>query len=810
MIQCGFLVWTGLCLVGASLSLFAQSPASASVAPSPQDLQSAVNKYCVACHNQTARTGGLSLEKLDLTQPGDHADTWEKVIRKVRVGMMPPQGLPRPDQATQHALVSYLQTNLDKYASAKPNPGRPLLHRLNRTEYANAIRDLLSLDVDPETLLPPDDSAYGFDNIADALGASPVLLDRYLSAAEKVSALAVGDPQIGATTETYRVRQDASQDVHIEGLPLGTVGGILVEPTLPLDGEYVLKVNLLRTNLGVMRGLEYPHTLEISIDGKQVRSASFGGESDFKVSLQSMTAAGDAVDARFTVRMPLTAGPHKIGVAFIQEDAPESSLRLQPFIRASSTYDPSGYPHVDIVTLAGPFNPTGPGNTPSRAKIFVCRPTTNAQEEECARRILTALARRAYRGQNSSNDLDRLMEFYRSGRRSGNFDSGIQTALARMLASPKFLIRVERDPANAAPGSTYRLSDFELASRLSFFLWSTIPDDQLLDLAAKGSLKDPAVLERQVRRMMADPKAQALIENFAGQWLYLRNLRRMVPNSMDFPDFDDNLRTSFERETQLFFDSIIREDRNVLDLMTAKYTFVNERLAKHYGIPNVYGSNFRRIELTDEARWGLLGKGSVLMVSSHTDRTSPVVRGKWVLENLLGTPAPPMPANVPPLSESNSKGGHVLTMRERMEEHRANPVCASCHKIMDPIGFSMENFDAIGAWRMREGGTKGSPIDASGQLMDGTKVNGVVELRRALMREPEIFVQTVTEKLMTYGLGRGVAAPDMPMVRAIVRDSARDDYRFSALVLRIIRSPQFQMRITAPSSEGDPVRTASR
>jgi len=409
-------------------------------------------------------------------------------------------------------------------------------------------------------------------------------------------------------------------------------------------------------------------------------------------------------------------------------------------------------------------------------------------------------------------DLERLLAFYRTGRGTGTFDGGIENALARLFASPKFLIRVERDPANRAPGTIYRVSDFELASRLSFFLWSSIPDDQLLDLAEKGGLRNPGVLEQQVRRMMMDPKAQALVHNFAGQWLYLRNLRRMVPNSMDFPDFDDNLRNAFERETELFFDSVIREDRNVLDLMTAKYTFVNERLAKHYGIPNVYGSNFRRIELADEARWGLLGKGSVLMVSSHTDRTSPVVRGKWVLENLLGTPAPPMPANVPPLNESNTRAdGKVLTMRERMEEHRANPVCATCHKIMDPIGFSMENFDAIGTWRTREGGTKGSPIDASGQLLDGTKINGVVELRQALVREPEIFVQTVAEKLMTYALGRGVAASDMPVVRSIVRDSARGGYRFSSLVLGIINSPPFQMRITAPSGEGDsPVRSASR
>ena len=773
-----------LLLVGVS-ALFGQN------AP---DYRAVLNKYCVTCHNEKTKAGGMSLvdaaADIDLNNIPANADIWEKVIRKVRVGMMPPQGLPRPDQATRDSLVSWLQTTLDRAAAASPNPGRPLVHRLNRTEYANAIRDLLALDVDSATLLPPDDSGYGFDNIADVLGVSPVLLERYLSAAGKISALAVGDPGVGPAGETFRVRQDASQDVHIEGLPIGTVGGLLARTTLPLDGEYVLQPTLFRTNLGAMRGLEYPNQLEITVDGERVHLAAFGGDADFKASLENITAAGDAVEARFTKRLRLKAGPHEIGVAFLERSATENTLRLQSFIRSSNdTLDPSGHPHLLTFTVTGPFNPTGPGDTPSRRRIFTCRPANTNEELPCARKILATLSHRAYRGMSTPADLQRLMEFYESGRRSGNtFDAGIEMALERILASPKFVFRTERDPANATPGSIHPISELELASRLSFFLWSTIPDDQLLQLAAHGKLRKQ--LDEQVHRMLADPKAEALVTNFAGQWLYLRNLRTMVPNSVDFPDFDDNLRQSFLRETELFFGSIMREDRNVLDLMTANYTFVNERLARHYKIPNIYGSQFRRVAITDDARKGLLGQGSILMVTSHTDRTSPVVRGKWILDNLLGAPPPPMPANVPPLNENPS--GKVLTMRERMEEHRANPVCASCHQIMDPIGFSLENFDAVGSWRTREGGTLGTPIDASGQLLDGTKVNGPVELRNALLKRPEIFVDTVTEKLMTYALGRGLQSYDMPVVRQIVRDSK--DYRFTSLVLGIINSTPFQMR----------------
>jgi hypothetical protein len=783
----------GLLLLSTAPAIFAQN------AP---DYRAFLDKYCVTCHNEKTKTGGLILNNLDLTNIPANADIWEKVIRKVRVGMMPPQGLPRPDAATRDALVSSLQTTLDRAAAAHPNPGRPLVHRLNRTEYANAIRDLLALEVDAASLLPPDDSGYGFDNIADVLGVSPVLLERYLSAAGKISALAVGDPGAGPAGETFRIRQDASQDVHIEGLPIGTVGGILAKTTLPLDGEYVLQPILFRTNLGAMRGLEYPNQLEITVDGERVHLAAFGGDADFKANLENITAAADAVEARFTTRLHLKAGPHEIGVAFLERSATQNTLRLQSYIRSSNdTLDPAGHPHLLTFTVTGPFNPTGPGDTPSRRQIFTCHvgqagslrgtgsPAINANELPCARKILTTLSHRAYRGFSTPADLQRLMEFYESGRHSGNsFDAGIEMALERILASPKFVFRTERDPANATTTAIHPISELELASRLSFFLWSTIPDDQLLQLASQGKLRSH--LNEQVHRMLADPKAEALVTNFAGQWLYLRNLRTMVPNSVDFPDFDDNLRQSFLRETELFFGSVMREDRNVLDLMTADYTFVNERLARHYKIPNIYGSQFRRVTITDEAREGLLGQGSILMVTSHTDRTSPVVRGKWILENLLGTPPPPMPANVPPLNENPS--GKVLTMRERMEEHRANPVCASCHQTMDPIGFSLENFDAVGAWRTREGGTLGTPIDASGQLLDGTKVVGPIELRQALLKQPEIFVDTLTEKLMTYALGRGLQSYDMPVVRQIVRNS--NDYRFTSLVLGIINSTPFQMR----------------
>jgi cytochrome c5 len=776
-------------------------PAAATPAPT-QSHKATLDRYCVTCHSDRLKTAGLTLESIDTTNIPAAPDVWEKVVRKVRVGMMPPQGSPAPEAASRAALVSWLTGELDAHAAAHPDPGRPLVHRLNRAEYGNAVRDLLDLEIDPASLLPADDSAYGFDNVADVLGVSPVLLERYLSAAGKVSALAVGDPDSGVASETFRVRQDASQDRHVEGLPIGTVGGMLAHTTLPLDGEYVIQPRLFRTNLGAMRGLEYAHQLEITVDGARVHLASFGGDDDFKASLKNPTLAGDDVEARSRARVRLTAGPHTIGVAFIEKTAAQNSWRLQPFLRSShDTFDPTGYPHIDVFSVTGPYNATGSGDTPSRRRVFMCRPATAAEEEPCARRIVSTLARLAYRGQATDEDIQRLMSFYTTGRRDGNFEKGVQLALQRMLASAKFALRVERDPASTKPGSVYPLNSLDLASRLSFFLWSSLPDDELLRVAEQGKLRTPVVLRQQLRRMLADPKSEALVTNFAGQWLYLRNLKNMVPLSTEFVDFDDNLRRAFEQEAELFFASIMRENRSVLDLMDANYTFINERLAKHYNIPGVYGSHYRRVTLTDEARRGLLGKGAILMVTSHTDRTSPVVRGKWVLDNLLGAPPPPMPANVPPLDENGQQAGRVLTMRERMEVHRRNPVCANCHKIMDPIGLAMENFDAVGSWRTREGGTHGTAIDASGVLLDGTKVDGIVSLRKALMRNPEIFVGTFVEKMMTYALGRGVAAADMPTVRQIVRGGGSQNYRFASLVEGIVNSPAFQMRRVPTAQE---------
>src|SRR6266853_613661 len=805
------LVWVVSAAWSVPLAAGPQASARPAVASSPTgDYGTVVTKYCVTCHNERAKIGGLTLDKMDVSDPGAGADVWERVVRKVRVGMMPPQGAPRPDAATQTALVSYLTSSLDQAATAHPNPGRPLVHRLNRAEYANAVRDLLALDVDASSLLPPDDAAYGFDNIADALTISPVLLERYLTAAGKISSLAVGDPTTGPAGETYRIRQDASQDIHIEGLPVGTVGGILAKTTLPLDGTYDFAIRLFRTNLGVVRGLEYDHQLEYTVDGARVHLSRVGGDEDFKANLKNMTKAGDDVEARAHIRIPLKAGPHVITAAFLERSDAVNPLRLQPFVRSSNdTLDTIGHPHLDTFTVTGPYDAKGPGDTPSRRTIFTCKAATRDVEDGCARRVMATLARRAYRGNVTDGDLTRLHDFYALGRKQGTFETGVQTALQRILASPKFAFLVEHDPAGLAPGTVYRISDLELASRLSFFLWSTIPDDQLLRVAARGTLHTPAVLNQQVRRMLADEKSDALIAKFAGQWLYLRNLKSFQPNSLEFPDFDDNLRQAFQREAELFFASVMHEDHSVLDLMTADYTFLNERLARHYKIPGVYGSHFRRVTVTDEARKGLLGKGAILMVTSHPDRTSPVVRGKWVLDNLLSAPVPPMANNVPPLTEDATRSGKILTMRARMEEHRKNPTCAACHKIMDPIGLSMENFDAVGAWRTRDGGTLGSPINASGELLDGTKVDGVVTLRQALLSQPDLFVGTVAEKLMVYALGRGLAYNDMPEVRRIVRESAGQDYRFSSLILGVVNSTAFQKRVKVSSDVENPTIRAA-
>jgi mono/diheme cytochrome c family protein len=763
----------------------AQTPAAA--VADAEGARGVIARYCTTCHNERTKTGGLALDGLDLTRVADHADVWEAVVRKLRTGVMPPAGMPRPDRAVGSSLAFWLEAELNSAARA-PRPGRPLLRRLNRAEYANVVRDLLSVDVDVSSLLPADDSAFGFDNIGDLLTVSPALLERYLDAADRVSALAVGDPSTALGSETYHVRGDQSQNQHLDGLPLGTVGGLAVGHTFPLDAEYEFKLTLFRTNLEAIRGLEHTHQIEIAVDGERVFLGEIGGSAE-SGQTGAITERSDATDARLKARAPVKAGPRVVTAAFIRKMA-ENTNRLRPFLRSNSgTYDSTGRPHIETLTVTGPFNATGPGDTPSRRRIFTCRPLLPAEEEPCARRILSTLARRAYRRPLTEADLSRLLAFYREGRGKGSFDAGIQLALRRLLASPTFVFRIEDDPAGLAAGTPYPVSNIELASRLSFFLWSSMPDDTLLDVAATGRLRQPEVLEGQVRRLLADPRSDAFVENFAGQWLHIRNLRNIAPNSDEFPDFDNDLRDAFRRETELFFGSVMREDRNVLELMRADYTFVNERLAKHYGIPNVYGSRFRRVTLADEARRGLLGKGSILLATSHADRTAPVLRGKWIMENLLGSPPPPPPGAVPPLEPQ--PGARPRTMRERMEIHRASPACAGCHRTMDALGFTMENFDAVGAWRTREAG---APIDASGTVTDGTPVNGVVELRNALLEQPEIFVATLTEKLLIYGLGRGLQHYDMPVVRAIVRDAAQRDYRFSSLIVGIVSSAPFQMR----------------
>jgi len=790
----------GLWVAAASLWLVSV----AGVATQRQTEQDAVRQYCVTCHNDRLKTSGLSLEKADLERAAANPEIWENVARKLQARSMPPQGVRRPDEATYGALQAAIEHTLDADATAHPSPGSPILHRLNRNEYANAIHDLLALDVDVTSLLPPDDAAYGFDNISDVLGVSPSLQERYLSAAAKIAAIAVGDPDITAGSDTFRIRQDLSQDQHIEGLPLGTIGGTSVRYTFPLDGDYVFQVKLYRTNLNIMRGLEYPHEVEFAVDGRRVYVTTIGGTDDLVSLFDKPTDTSDAVDARLRVRVPVTAGPHTVSVAFVEDPPVQEPNRLQPFVRSSiDNFDWAGRPHMQTFSITGPFNATGSGDTPSRRKIFACSPSrrssraTSASEGGCAEKILSTLAHRAYRGPVSAIDQQRIMKIYQETRRSGSFESGIEAALMRILAAPRFVFRVERDPPNIKPGSAYRLGDVELASRLSFFLWSSIPDEALLRVAEQGRLKDPATLDAQVRRMLADPKSQAIVDNFAGQWLQLRNVRNVQPNSDLFPDFDDNLRQSFKRETELFFESVMREDRPVIDLMTANFTFVNERLAKHYGIPDIHGSRFRRVTLTDERRFGLLGKGSVLAVTSHAERTSPVVRGKWVLDNIVGAPVPPPPGDVPPLKET-PEGEKPKTMREQMAEHRTNPVCATCHARMDPIGLSMENFDVVGAWRNDDAG---HVIDATGQLTDGTKVDGVVTLRQALIAHPEVFVRAMTEKLLIYALGRGLDARDMPAVRAIMRDAAGRDYRFQSLVLGIVHSTPFTMRMRQVTSD---------
>jgi hypothetical protein len=771
----------------------------------PSNLRALLDQYCVTCHNQKLKTAGLTLDKMDVEHIGDGAEVWEKVIRKIHGRSMPPLGMPRPDQATLDGVASSLEVSLDRAAASRPEPGRAGMHRLNRAEYQNAIRDLLALKIDVNSLLPADDESNGFDNMADALRVSPSLLEQYLSVSRTVSSLAIGDRGIGPVSQVYQLSPTLAQAGHIEGLPLGTRGGILIHQNFPLDGDYEFSVYLLRNIVGYMPGLEYPHQFEITVDGTRIFLSHVGGEEDNKMMDTNLGLAGNTIDARLRVRVPLKAGPHEVAVAFIAKNHAESVEPLQPFTRNLDLQDMNGIPLINRVQITGPFDATGSGDTPSRRRIFACRPASESDELPCARKIISTLARRAYRRPVTDADLEILLSFYQKGRNKGSFDAGIETALRLILTDPKFLYRIESDPANAVAGSIDKISDLELASRLSFFLWSSIPDDELLTVAAQGKLKDPAVLQAQVKRMLADAKAEALVTNFASEWLFLRNLQSVNPAGEDFPNFDENLKQAFRTETEMFVGSVFREDRNVTDLLNADYTFVNERLAKHYGIPNIYGSQFRRVAVTDDARRGLLGQGSILTVTSYPTRTSPVLRGKWILENIMGTPPPAPPPNVPALKE-NDEGGKVTTVRERLEEHRKNPACATCHRVMDPLGFSLDNFDAIGQWRSKEAGL---PIDASGQLADGTKVNGVVDLRKALLAHPERFVGTMTEKLMTYALGRGLEYYDMPVVRSITRDAARSDYRFSAIVMGIVKSTAFQSR-HAREVEAPPVTADAR
>ncbi len=765
---------------------------TAFAAQQPPEPAVVLNTYCITCHGERTRSGGLSLEGADLGDIPKGAETWEKVIRKVRAGMMPPPTARRPPAEQLAGLAGYLETSLDRAAAVRPRPGRTAMHRLNRAEYANAIRDLLALDVEVAALLPPDDESSGFDNIADVLTVSPSLMERYLSASWNISRMAVGNVNIAPATSVYRLRPDLSQDQHIDGLPPGTRGGILAKHNFPLDGEYNIKVRLWRNTFDLMRGMEDPHDIEVAMDGVRLKLVTAGGREDFLKMAENPGTFGTDLDQRLTIRIPVKAGTHTIWATTVLRSHAARDDMIKPFIRTTiDGLDIMGDPSIDRVTIEGPFAATGSGDTPSRQKIFVCRPAAPADESACAGKILSTLGRLAYRRPVDKATLDTLMEFYARGRAGkGSFDSGIESALQFLLASPEFLIRFEADPSNLAPNAVYRLDDIALASRLSFFLWSSIPDDQLLTLAAQGKLKDPAVLEQQVRRMLADGRSRSLIANFAEQWLHLRNLKNSGPDLQAFPDFDDNLRQAMKEETTLFFDSIMREDRSVVDLLNADYTFVNERLARHYGIPNVYGSEFRRVKVPSEARRGLLGQGSILTVTSYPNRTSPVERGKWILTNLLGVPPQPPPPNVPPLQES-SADGKVLSLRERMEQHRANPVCAGCHRLMDPIGFALENFDGVGHWRTNEDGAK---IDPSGTLFNGATLDGAAGLRQALAAQPVVFVGVMTEKMLTYAVGRGIEYYDMPAVRKVVQDARNKDFRFSSIVLGIVRSTPFQMK----------------
>ena len=747
------------------------------------DHRALIDEYCFSCHNDVDKKGGLALDSLTTRDVADHVDVWEKVVRKLRARQMPPLGKPRPDDEAYDALVATLEGSLDRAARAKPNPGRTAaIRRLTRTEYQNAVRDLLAVDVDASSLLPADPSSYGFDNVTDG-DLSPTLLDRYVAAAEKIARVAVGRPSRSPGGETFRLPPDLTQEDHLDGLPVGTRGGAVVRYTFPQDGEYEFQIRLRRDRDEHVEGLTEPHDLELLLDRAPIHVFTINPPRD---------ADHARVDHHLNIRVPVRAGPRAVGVAFPKKPSALAETVRQPYqARFNSYRHPRIQPAVYSISIVGPYVPKGPGDTPSRRRIFfVLRPANAGQEERSARRVLATLMRRAYRRSVTDADLRGPLALYRRARVDGGFEAGIEMALSGVLVSPHFLFRVEQDPVGAPPNTVYRITDLELASRLSFFLWSSIPDDELLELAIAGKLKERTVLARQVRRMLADPRSRALVSNFASQWLHLRNLDAITPDMRLFPDFDDNLRRAFRSETELFFESILREDRSALDLLRANYTFLNERLAKHYGIPHVYGSRFRRITMDDDrSRGGLLRHGSILTVTSYATRTSPVVRGKWILDNLLGVPPPPPLPNVPAPKDNTVDGS--LSVRKRLTEHRTNPTCSACHNLMDPVGLSLEKFDAVGRRRHAEGGTT---IDASGALPDGSQFADVAGLERALLKRPELFVGTLAEKLLTYALGRGVEPHDAPDIRTIVRDARSKDFRMSAIVLGVVESEPFQMR----------------
>jgi len=768
--------------------------------------QAFLKQYCLSCHNsRTASPANepVNLETASLTNLLPQAATWERVLRKLSVRAMPPQGMPHPTEADYVGFTTWLSSSLDRAWQGKSTPGRYVVHRLNRTEYANAIRDLLALDIDVTELLPSDGANFGFDNIASALGTSPLLLERYLTAAQRISTMAVGDPNMRPGTTEYSISREFSQNMHVDGLPLGTRGGTVVNHVFPADAEYKLFGRLVR---GVEEGYsgvesnETPDTFVITIDGEEVFTAEVGGKKDHEIQSKDMNEAKTLIDARMTGKVFVTAGPHEVGYTWKERPARRQDI-WQPAQRDSQeVHMIGGLARLKIVGVEGPYEVKGVSNSPSRDRLFVCKPTSAADETVCAEKIFTNLTRRAYRRPVTAADVEAPMAFYKQTRDSKeSFDAGIRAGVARVLASPSFLYRIERDPVGVRAGVAHQVSDIELASRLSFFIWSSIPDQTLMNLAVAGRLRQPGVLAAQVKRMIEDEKADALINNFTGQWLQLRNLEsKVAPDLLMFPDFDDNIRKAFRRETEMFFGYILRENRSAMELLSADYTFVNERLAKHYGISGVYGTRFRQVKITDPNRRGLLGQGSILSLTSVATRTSPVFRGKFVLSTFLNTPPPPPLPNVPTLEESN-KDAAPKTVREQLERHRNNPVCASCHRIIDPAGFALEKFNSVGQWR--EVTETGAAIDTGGVLADGSKVDGPMALGNAILSRPEAFATVLTERLMTYALGRGVEPSDMPVVRSIVKKSGPNNYRLESIVQSIVESAPFQMRTRLESAE---------